>query len=208
MITAIVFVHADNDRISEVAEQIAGLEHVTGSTSVTGDIDLVVMVRVAGTRRSRRPSPIQLKKVPGVIDTDTHRPSAPTVSTTSQAAFSPVAGRRRRSPSLGPDRRGPAGPRRFRWPRARGSRTIAGALTGRAGGPEGDDRGPPEGDPDLGRATRDRLGDLDRIDHHVVHRTIPARGGTFGDLASPSRIESITSIPSTSCPNTECLPSR
>ncbi|MGO2661751.1 MAG: Lrp/AsnC family transcriptional regulator [Propionibacterium freudenreichii] len=72
MITAIVFVHADNDRISEVAEQIAGLEHVTEVYSVTGDIDFVVMVRVAGYEEIAPAITDQLKKVPGVIDTDTH----------------------------------------------------------------------------------------------------------------------------------------
>lgn len=72
MITAIVFVHADNDRISEVAEQIAGLDHVTEVYSVTGDIDLVVMVRVASYDDVAPAITDRLKKVPGVIDTDTH----------------------------------------------------------------------------------------------------------------------------------------
>ena len=41
MITAIVFVKADVDRIPEVAEQIAALTGVSEVYSVTGQIDLI-----------------------------------------------------------------------------------------------------------------------------------------------------------------------
>ena len=46
MITAIVFVKADVARIPEVAEQIADLEGVSEVYSVTGQIDLIALVRV------------------------------------------------------------------------------------------------------------------------------------------------------------------
>ena len=46
MITAIVFVQADVARIPEVAEQIAALDGVSEVYSVTGEIDLIAMVRV------------------------------------------------------------------------------------------------------------------------------------------------------------------
>ena len=46
MITAIVFVKADVARIPEVAEAIAALEGVSEVYSVTGQIDLIAMVRV------------------------------------------------------------------------------------------------------------------------------------------------------------------
>ena len=46
MITAIVFVKADVARIPEVAEAIAALEGVSEVYSVTGQVDLIVMVRV------------------------------------------------------------------------------------------------------------------------------------------------------------------
>ena len=47
MITAIVFVHVDNDRIPEVAEQIAAIDGISEVYSVTGRIDLIAIVRVA-----------------------------------------------------------------------------------------------------------------------------------------------------------------
>ena len=46
MITAIVLITADVDRIPEVAQEIADLDGVTEVYSVTGDADLIAMVRV------------------------------------------------------------------------------------------------------------------------------------------------------------------
>ena len=46
MITAIVFVSAAVDRITEVAEKIAALPGVSEVYSVTGEIDLIALVRV------------------------------------------------------------------------------------------------------------------------------------------------------------------
>ncbi|MGN6300494.1 MAG: Lrp/AsnC ligand binding domain-containing protein, partial [Angustibacter sp.] len=46
MITAIVLVQAEVDRIPEVASAIADLDGVTEVYSVTGDVDLIAMVRV------------------------------------------------------------------------------------------------------------------------------------------------------------------
>src|SRR6478736_6768069 len=47
MVTAIVFVKADVARIPEVAEAIAALTGVSEVYSVTGQIDLIALVRVA-----------------------------------------------------------------------------------------------------------------------------------------------------------------
>ncbi len=72
MITAIVFVKADLVRISEVAEAIAALDGVSEVYSVTGQIDLIVMVRV---RRNDDVADLladRLTKVPGVTSTETH----------------------------------------------------------------------------------------------------------------------------------------
>ena len=46
MITAIVFIQAEVARLSEIAEQIADIDGVTEVYSVTGELDLVAMVRV------------------------------------------------------------------------------------------------------------------------------------------------------------------
>ena len=57
MITAIVFVKADVARIPEVAEAIAAIEGISEVYSVTGQIDLIALVRVRNHETSRRSSP-------------------------------------------------------------------------------------------------------------------------------------------------------
>lgn len=72
MITAIVFVEADVARIPEVAEQIAQLEGVTEVYSVTGQIDLIALVRVRTHEQVADVVADHLNKVPGVLGTETH----------------------------------------------------------------------------------------------------------------------------------------
>ena len=72
MVTAIVFVTADVARIPEAATAIAGLEGVTEVYSVTGEIDLVVMVRVRELDDVATVVTEHLDKVPGVLSTQTH----------------------------------------------------------------------------------------------------------------------------------------
>lgn len=72
MITAIVFVTADVARIPEVAEQIAGLEGVSEVYSVTGQIDLIALVRVRDHDEVSTVVTGRINKVPGVLDTETH----------------------------------------------------------------------------------------------------------------------------------------
>jgi DNA-binding Lrp family transcriptional regulator len=72
MITAIVFVKADVARIPEVAEQIAAIEGVSEAYSVTGQIDLIALVRVRSHDDVARVVADQLNKVPGVLSTETH----------------------------------------------------------------------------------------------------------------------------------------
>ncbi len=72
MITAIVFVKADVARIPEVAERIAALEGVSEVYSVTGQIDLIALIRV---RRHEDVADVvadSLNKVDGVSATETH----------------------------------------------------------------------------------------------------------------------------------------
>jgi DNA-binding Lrp family transcriptional regulator len=72
VITAIVFVQADVAQIPEVAEQLADLEGVSEVYSVTGEIDLIALVRV---RRHEEVADVvadRLNKVPGVLRTETH----------------------------------------------------------------------------------------------------------------------------------------
>ncbi len=72
MITAIVFVKADVARIPEVAEAIAALDGVSEVYSVTGQVDLIVMVRVRAHEDVAAVVADQLNKVPGVTSTETH----------------------------------------------------------------------------------------------------------------------------------------
>ena len=72
MITAIVFVHAEVARISEIAEEIAALDGVSEVYSVTGEIDLVALVRVSTHEQIAEVVADRLNKVEGVLDTETH----------------------------------------------------------------------------------------------------------------------------------------
>ena len=72
MITAIVFVKADVARIPEVAETIAALDGVSEVYSVTGQVDLIVMVRVRNHEDVAVVVADQLNKAPGVTATETH----------------------------------------------------------------------------------------------------------------------------------------
>ena len=72
MVTAIVFVSCDVDRIPEVAEEIAGLDGVSEVYSVTGDIDLVALVRVAELDDVAHVVADRVNKVAGVTATQTH----------------------------------------------------------------------------------------------------------------------------------------
>ena len=70
--TAIVFVKAEVARIPEVAETLAALPGVSEVYSVTGAIDLIAIVRVAGNDQVAEVVADRLNKTPGVLSTETH----------------------------------------------------------------------------------------------------------------------------------------
>lgn len=72
MITAIVLISADVDRIPEVAQETADLEGVTEVYSVAGDADLIAMVRVREHEQLADVIADRLSKVPGVTGTSTY----------------------------------------------------------------------------------------------------------------------------------------
>jgi len=72
MLTAIVLISADVDRIPEVAQAIAGLDGVSEVYSVTGDIDLVALVRVREYDDLAEIVSDRLGKVEGVRSMRTH----------------------------------------------------------------------------------------------------------------------------------------
>jgi DNA-binding Lrp family transcriptional regulator len=88
MITAIVLVNADVDKIPEVAQAIADLDGVTEVYSVTGDADLIAMVRVREHEELADVIADRLNKVPGVLSTSTHIAFRAYSSHDLEAAFS------------------------------------------------------------------------------------------------------------------------
>ena len=72
MITAIVLVQAEVDRIPEVAAAIADLDGVSEVYSVTGDVDLIAMVRVREHDDLAEVIADRLGKVDGILGTQTH----------------------------------------------------------------------------------------------------------------------------------------
>jgi DNA-binding Lrp family transcriptional regulator len=88
MITAIVFLKAEVARIPEVAEAVAGLDGVSEVYSVTGQIDLIAMVRVRKHEDVASVVADQVNKVPGVLETETHIAFRTYSSHDLEAAFS------------------------------------------------------------------------------------------------------------------------
>lgn len=72
MITAIVLINAEVDRIPEVAQTIAEIDGVSEVYSVAGDADLIAMVRVRRHEELADVIADRLNKVDGVTGTATH----------------------------------------------------------------------------------------------------------------------------------------
>jgi DNA-binding Lrp family transcriptional regulator len=72
VITAIVLIKADMGSIPEVGEAIAQLEGVSEVYSITGEYDLIAMVRVHRHDDLAEVIPGRLNKTPGVLSTETH----------------------------------------------------------------------------------------------------------------------------------------
>lgn len=72
MVTAIVLLKADIHRIPEVAEAIAQLPPVSEVYSITGDFDLLAIIRVRAHEELADVIPGSLNKVDGITATQTH----------------------------------------------------------------------------------------------------------------------------------------
>ncbi len=72
VITAIVLINAAVDRIPEVAQAIAEIDEVSEVYSVTGDTDLIAMVRVKRHEDLNEVIAGRLNKVSGILNTSTH----------------------------------------------------------------------------------------------------------------------------------------
>lgn len=71
MVTAVVLVTTESERVSEAAQAMLKIEGVTEVYSVTGPYDLVVMVRIPDFERMAQIVPEKLAQVPGVARTET-----------------------------------------------------------------------------------------------------------------------------------------
>jgi DNA-binding Lrp family transcriptional regulator len=72
MVTAIVLIKAEVALIPQTAEAIAQIDAVSEVYSVTGEFDLVAMVRVRRHEELADVIPGTLNRVPGVTHTETH----------------------------------------------------------------------------------------------------------------------------------------
>ena len=72
MVTAIVMINAEVHQIPEVAEVIAQIPAVSEVYSITGDYDLMAIVRVRAHEELADVIPGELNKVSGVTATQTH----------------------------------------------------------------------------------------------------------------------------------------
>jgi DNA-binding Lrp family transcriptional regulator len=72
VVTAIVLIKCDVTSIPETAEAIAQIPQVSEVYSVTGEFDLVAMVRVRGHEELSDVIPGNLNKMTGVTHTETH----------------------------------------------------------------------------------------------------------------------------------------
>lgn len=71
MITAIVLISTEVDRIHEVAQSLAGIEGVSEVYSVAGDVDLVAIVRVPQHDLLAETIAGSINKTDGVLATTT-----------------------------------------------------------------------------------------------------------------------------------------
>ncbi len=72
MISAIVLIKAEVAHIPEAAQAIAEIEGISEVYSVTGDVDLIAIARVARHEDFHEVIADRLNKVQGVLETSTH----------------------------------------------------------------------------------------------------------------------------------------
>lgn len=71
MVTAFVMIHCEAQRISEVAQAVAELPHVAEVYSVTGDVDIIAVLRVTAYESLDEAVPGGIARIPGVTSTRT-----------------------------------------------------------------------------------------------------------------------------------------
>jgi DNA-binding Lrp family transcriptional regulator len=71
MVAAVVLIRADRDAIPSAAREVAGIDGVAEVYSVSGDWDLIAVIRVAEWERIADVVTEQLARVPGLQRTNT-----------------------------------------------------------------------------------------------------------------------------------------
>ena len=72
MVTALVFIRTALDAVNGVAETIAAIDGVSEVYSVTGDLDLVALVRVRQLDDVSAVVTDGIARVEGIVETQTH----------------------------------------------------------------------------------------------------------------------------------------
>jgi len=71
MVTAVVLIRAETDKVDELAEALAECEGVSEVFSVAGQYDLVVLVRVKENEQLAEVISGRMRKLQGVVGTET-----------------------------------------------------------------------------------------------------------------------------------------
>jgi DNA-binding Lrp family transcriptional regulator len=71
MVTAVVLIKAQTDKVTALAEQMADLEGVSEVFSVAGQYDLVALVRVRENEDLARVISDKVRKLPGIVSSET-----------------------------------------------------------------------------------------------------------------------------------------
>jgi DNA-binding Lrp family transcriptional regulator len=71
MVTAIILMHVERSKINEVAEKLAAIDKISEVYSVSGNYDLVVIVRVKSNEELSELVTKQLLKIDEIIHSET-----------------------------------------------------------------------------------------------------------------------------------------
>lgn len=71
MLTAFVMIHTEPDRIAEIAQAVANLPHVAEVYSVTGEFDILAIIRLPEYDQLAEVVPSELAKIDGIRRTNT-----------------------------------------------------------------------------------------------------------------------------------------
>lgn len=72
MVTALVFIKTERTRINEVAEKLIDIDGISEVYSISGQFDLVAMLRMETNEELAELVTNQMAKVEGIMDTETH----------------------------------------------------------------------------------------------------------------------------------------